>query len=409
MRSLPCRTVLLFWVLLRGSVATAAFADEPGTARPVPDRPVVLAHYMPWFEAPPLSPRWGWHWTMNVFDPDSKAAGRRRIASHYDPVIGPYDSCDPAVLEYHLLLMKLAGIDGVVADWYGLGDHFDYPVIHRNVGRLFEMAARLGLKVAICYEDQTIPKLVEAGKLAAGDRVTQARSDLAWLHSHWFRDPGYVRLDGRPLLLSFGDAGLTDAEWGEVLSPAEPRVTYLSEHHRRPAAQGAFDWPHPASDPASRDRFYEEVAAAGGPFAAVAFPRFQDIYAEAKVQPGHPPIPDADGRTWVDTFTRALRSGAPVVQVATWNDWGEGTVLEPSVQFGTRDLEVLQRLRFAEVPATGRPVAADLHLPLRLYRLRQRASPAEGTVATLDAIAQHLAAGRLADARAELDRCEIQP
>ena len=33
---------------------------------------------------------------------------------------------DPAVLEYHVLLMKLGGIDGVIVDWYGQDNYYDY-------------------------------------------------------------------------------------------------------------------------------------------------------------------------------------------------------------------------------------------------------------------------------------------
>ena len=85
--------------------------------------PRILAHYMPWYEAKPYSPHWGWHWTMGAFDPDGKRRGKPAIASHYRPLIGPYDSGDPDVIEYHALLMKLAGIDGVILDWYGTADY----------------------------------------------------------------------------------------------------------------------------------------------------------------------------------------------------------------------------------------------------------------------------------------------
>ncbi|MDQ2973905.1 MAG: hypothetical protein M3R69_00680, partial [Acidobacteriota bacterium] len=81
-------------------------------------------------------------------------------------MIGPYDSGDPAVIEYHLLLMKLAGIDGIIVDWYGLSNFNDYLAIHRNTTGLFESAAKIGLLFGICYEDQTITKLVAAGRLS---------------------------------------------------------------------------------------------------------------------------------------------------------------------------------------------------------------------------------------------------
>ena len=91
---------------------------------------VVMVYYMPWFSAKPYSDGWGWHWTMDHFNPDIVgASGERQIASWYYPLIGPYDSSDPAVLEYHVLLMKLAGIDGVIVDWYGSANVLDYGLI----------------------------------------------------------------------------------------------------------------------------------------------------------------------------------------------------------------------------------------------------------------------------------------
>ena len=75
----------------------------------------VLMHYMPWFNTPEYNGSWGWHWTMNNQDPDEiidEIANRRQIASHYYPLIGPYASIDPTVIDYHILLMKYSGIDG---------------------------------------------------------------------------------------------------------------------------------------------------------------------------------------------------------------------------------------------------------------------------------------------------------
>ena len=80
---------------------------------------------------------------MNTFNPDRTVKGRRQIASHFYPLIGPYDSNDPHGLEYHLLLMKLSGIDGVIVDWYGLHDFRDYLMLHRNTQHLVKQVERL--------------------------------------------------------------------------------------------------------------------------------------------------------------------------------------------------------------------------------------------------------------------------
>ncbi|MBB6053828.1 glycoside hydrolase family 71/99-like protein [Armatimonas rosea] len=359
--------------------------------------PIVLTHYMPWFVAKPFRAVWGWHWTMNTFNPERQVSGKesqdkREIASHYYPLIGPYDSGDPAVLEYHLLLMKLSGIDGVIVDWYGLSDHLDYPILHQNTITLLKIAVKLGLKYAICYEDQTIPRLVEAKKLAATERVAHARRELSWLQQNWLREPGYVHLTGKPLLLSFGSDGLTDSEWSEVLSSKPGAPLYFSEHRKRSAATGRFDWPIPKDFPTSLDRFYHPQERQEQ-LIPVAFPRFHDCYAEGKAQATLGVISDDNGKTWKATLERALKSGADVIQLATWNDWGEGTGIEPTVEFGYRDLEVLQKLRGKK---------ADLALPLRLYRLRQRVAPK----AELDTVAQLLASGATSSAASLLKQVE---
>ena len=82
----------------------------------------VYVHYMPWFETKATNGgTWGVHWKMSKCNPDSvDATGRRQIASHYYPLVGPYASSDPNLIEYHLLLMKYAGIDGILIDWYGI-------------------------------------------------------------------------------------------------------------------------------------------------------------------------------------------------------------------------------------------------------------------------------------------------
>lgn len=87
---------------------------------------------MPWYETPAFRGYWGNHWTgfnneanPNQIGPD----GQRNIWSNYYPIIEPYDSADPHTLECHMLQMKLAGIDGVIADWYGISSAADYPII----------------------------------------------------------------------------------------------------------------------------------------------------------------------------------------------------------------------------------------------------------------------------------------
>ena len=330
----------LLMMLLTGVRSAACAADAPVS------RPLLLAHYMAWFSAPPHSQNYGWHWTMNAFDPTEIADGQRRIASHYYPTIGPYDSGDAAVVEAQLQTMKEAGIDGVIVDWYGRTDHFDYALIHRNCELVLQTAARLKMKFAICYEDQTIPILVAGGKIKAEDRAAHAIEELRWLETNWFANSAYLRWNGKPVWLSFGNAGLSDVEWETVLAARQMPSIYLSEHHKRAGAEGAFDWPIPDQGLQAVESF--AARSQNWPVAMpVVFPRFHDIYGAAKVQNSYPIIPDDSGRTFEVTLKMALQSGAPFAQIATWNDWGEGTQIEPSREFGRRDLETIARSKKA--------------------------------------------------------------
>jgi len=385
---MACRWLLLASVLLLGVVGPSSVAAGPPTQR----RPLVLAHYMPWFEAKPESPQWGWHWTMNHFQPDTVADdGRRQIASHFYPRIGPYDSGDPAVLEYHLLSMRLAGIDGVIVDWYGLTDFRDYAVLHRNTTRLLEQAERLGMKFVICYEDQTIPALVEGQRLRSADRVAHAIGEIEWLGKYWFKSPSYLLLDGRPVLLSFGHDGLTADEWSQCSERLSFPVASFSQSQRRPGAIGAFDWPVPA-DPVGTMQRFQQAMQEWPAAIPVAYPRFVDIYAEAGVGDSYGRLADDEGRSFRQMLRQGLASGAELVQIATWNDWGEGTMIEPSREFGLRDLEIVQQLVAGDSGLT----AADLQLPHRLFQARRTAA---ASPAKLDEIALLLAAGKAGEAR----------
>lgn len=384
--------------------ATVFFSclSQTHSSSPPPGRPLILAHYMTWFEAPPLNQTWGWHWTMNHFHPEEAINGRPSIASHYNPEIGPYDSHDPAVAEYQLLTMKLAGIDGIIISWRGLSDLYSYPSEHLAALIVVDQVIKLGMKFAVMYEDSaTLGQLQKNGRLAIGDRVSHVQKEIAWILSNWATTPSYVMLQGKPVLLSFGYDGLSDGEWESVLGGLPSQIAYFSEHQPRPSATGAFDWPDPRKGGKAQEEFYSR-ANEFKTFIPVVYPRFHDIYAEAKVHPSWGYIPDEDGKTFAKNLKMALDSGAPIVQIATWNDWGEGTSIEPNDEIGSRDLSLLRSLRDMSHTKANRDVPA---LPKRLLTLRRR-SHGGAQSARLDEVALLLADGQVKKAERELDMLE---
>ncbi|RYG86946.1 hypothetical protein EON77_02985, partial [bacterium] len=264
-----------------------------------PPKPTLLAHYMPWYASKPVSGAWGWHWTMNHFDPDRMANGRPEAASHYRPLMGLYDSGDPAAIECHLLLMKMSGIDGVLVDWYGNVDTYDYAAIHRNTGLVLAACARLGMEFALVYEDQTVPQLIKSGKFRAEDATAEGAKLMGWLARNWFASSAYLKEAGRPVFLVFGPQYYKEADWTRMFAGLPNPPAFYTLHTRKAPATGAYDWPLPKEAEAARARF--AAARKETPNSIpVAYPRFHDIYKQAGVGVGDVAVALADARLLVD-------------------------------------------------------------------------------------------------------------
>ena len=384
------------------------------TLHPVPVKPrraaalpLLLVHYMPWFEANPTAKQWGWHWTMNHYHPDRITNGRREAASHYYPLVGLYDSNDPDLLECHVLLMKFAGIDGVLIDWSGTDDFLDYGLIHRNTLHLIDFVKRAGLKFAIVYEDATVPGMIDAKRFPKTEAVAHGQALVQWMQAHWFTDSAYLTQADRPVLLDFGSGYYQGDQWNRIFSVLPFPPAFYTESDRRAPALGSFDWPQPGKGTENSfqemDRFY--AGARSMPtFIAAAFPRFHDIYAQAGVQKSWGTIEDREGKTYEETLARGLTSGASFLQLVTWNDWGEGTQIEPSVEFGYRDLEITQRLRLQHIKPAIAYTGQDLRLPVELYRLKKTLASDNKTQPDMKEISDLLFAGKVKQARKLLMR-----
>lgn len=390
---------------------------------------LLMAHYMPWYESKPVSGHWGWHWTMNHFDPDKTAsapvagqqttsvagqpatgeAKRQEGASQFRPLIGLYDSGDPDTLKCQVMLMKLSGIDGVIFDWYGNEDYNDYAILNRNTQRLIPLLQQAGLRFAICFEDQSVAQKIKGGRFTEAEAVPHAQRLMEWMNQNFFLNPAYLKSDGHPVLLTFGEPYYKDAQWNDIFSVLPTKPLYLTEHviRAQTAAQGGFDWPVPngGAEGASKERagFYER-AKSWPYFMAAAYPRFQDIYAQAGVQKSWGSIADSNGSTYSETLTRALQSNASVVQLVTWNDWGEGTQIEPSVEFGFRDLEVTQKLRRQYLEPKFAGAAPDLQLPVEWYRLKKKYQANKEVSQKLDAVFSLVNSGHVKEAKSLLTK-----
>ena len=350
------RTILIIVLalLLAGtSVETPAQAQDETPM----ERPLLLTHYMPWYQSLFVSGYWGWHWTMDHFNPSLQTAdGKPEIASQYMPLTGPYDSQDDALLEYQVLLMKLSGIDGVIVDWYGTDDFRDYAVINAATNKLFEYTKKAGLLFSICYEDQTIKHMIDDNFISSEDARGHGQDTLRYVQDNWFTDDSYVRYNGQPLLFVFGPQYFRSADdWTTMFSalPETPGLVTL-DNNLSFGSLANYPWPPmsmaggmellPAVLESYLDLFYRNARRKDVVIGS-AFPSFHDIYEEAGVRSSYGYIDPRDGDTLRLTFDKALENNASIIQLVTWNDYGEGTMIEPTEETGYQSLEIVQQYR----------------------------------------------------------------
>lgn len=134
---------------------------------------------------------------------------------------------------------------------------------------------------------------------------------------------------------------------------------------------------------------------------STVFPGFQDIYKQAGVLDSYGGIVARSGATFAETLELALSTGASLTQIATWKDYGEGTVIEPTRNHGYRYLEMLQKQRRAKQAFSS----ADLRSPVMLYQLRQRSLKDVELERVLGHTAELLFASRCLEAEAPAAFC----
>ncbi len=292
----------------------------------------IYVHMMPWFQVG------GTHWSMNS---RNSATG---VASWYSPMIGEYSSNDGNVIEYQLLMMKYAGIDGVIIDWPGLNGANDLPQNKANADAIIARTAEFGMEFSVCYEDQY------------GVSIDAAKNDMSYVRDQLFSKPNYIKVAGQPELLVFGPQKYTNPnDWTQILSVFSTKPTFFTLWYNMNAgsnAQGQFSWVTQNGLKGVSD--FDDGSDGGGHGIQipVIYPGFNAYY-----QQGGWPGPtwkvsyslnqdNTDGGATGDTFGSSFELGkyaGDSLQIVTWNDYGEGTMIEPTNQFQYRFLTTLQQ------------------------------------------------------------------
>jgi hypothetical protein len=96
-------------------------------------------------------------------------------------------------------------------------------------------------------------------------------------------------------------------------------------------------------------------------------PAFHDIYAQAGGR-SYGFLDYSAGETFKLTWVAAERARANVIQIQTWSDYGEGTIVEPTIERGYGSLELTQDKRLEREPDFPFNYS-DLRIPIELYKI----------------------------------------
>jgi hypothetical protein len=337
------------------STMARSAASGPGEWNLPGPTPHLIAHCVPWFSvresATDSTLTWR-HWKGDYgpakHDPNNRRPdGLRDIASVYYPLIGPYSQWSPNVIRYHLETAKAAGIQGFFLDWNGQGDFTDL-----RVPQFLDEAQRLGMKIGICYEEKITFDWRQPKTRA--EALQLIKSDLQYIQSRYMGHPAYLRRNGLPFLFQFNGWGqgalgpkyLTPEEYVQVLGTL-PHPIVLGRQGLDPAystsAQSRYLWftfnPHEllSFGPDAR-----KMIDAGQLqfFMHMMSPGFNDTGVWG--WGGGPRVVDRKGlSTLRSTFDHAFDNGPELIQIVTWNDFNEGTVIEPTRENGFQYLDAI--------------------------------------------------------------------
>lgn len=288
---------------VRGHRAEANGNAPPANISKIPVRSLlpstfqgkILAHYMPW---------WG------------------KPSGHID--IG-YSEHDPEVIRRQVEDMISRGFDGViVAEWNSNDWNF------RTTELLFEEVVRHpGFLFAVMQNHASFDH--------AADRTAKLVADMQYASRRYFGSPNYLRKDGRPVVFFF-DSDLAGLDWKEAKRRLAGNPIFVFRNpggFQWPASDGAFAWidTGPDSGPAGLNylrKFYSAARESRAYALGSAWKGFDDSLAHWRKGRY---VPQRCGLTWLDSMAAASDSAARLdgVQVATWNDYEEGTAVEPGM------------------------------------------------------------------------------
>lgn len=212
-----------------------------------------------------------------------------------------------------------AGIEVFISSWWGRGHHTDSAFATLLDETTKAGSANSDLRWAVYYEEEG----------QSDPPAATIVSDLQYLKDNYFAHPGYLRVNGKPVLFVWADGA--DGE-GMAKRWADAKASFGKDVFVVLKLFSGY-----ASAPNQPDSWHQY-----GPASAYS----EHLPYSASVSPGfwlvgESPRLSRDLNRFTTDVQSMVDSGAFWQLITTWNEWGEGTAVEPAAEFGTTYLDVL--------------------------------------------------------------------
>lgn len=332
------------------------------------------AYYYPWYGADRR------HWELGY---DGEKGGRR-------PALGEYDSRDPATIRRHLDFSRQLGISRWICSWWG-PDSWEDETLRLHVLPELAHAAAPGaeppLTFCLFYESEGLLGLDPEAGIPFDEAKTETFAEhFRWMAEHYFSHPCCHRIDGKPVVFLYlsrafsghYDRALAKARavaaargfeiylvgdevyWGEP-DPARLRlldaVTAYNMHGPLEFA-GLDDWtPFVEACGEVYRRWRTAAAEQGVAFIPGVLPGFDSsgtapgahYSIPRRLRPGAGPASTLEAMAAM--ARQHLDPRLNEVALTSFNEWHEGTQLEPSREGNAEEARVIREVFGPAYPA----------------------------------------------------------
>lgn len=253
-----------------------------------------------------------------------------------------YRSTDRAAIARHVRQAQSAGIDALVVSWLGTGNQTDW-----NLSTMLSVAAETGFKVSLDFE-------TNSPFLHSQSDIVQALKHAMSTHAG---HPNFLRYQGKPVIFFWRLAGVPTnpgqtplQAWESIRNQVDPnRSTIWIAEGTDISYQQVFDGHHLYSIAWSRDvgytlgdwgnriRNYNTRNGCNRLWVATVMPGYNDLLT------GRPDafVRDRQGGAFYNScWDAAIASQPDMVIITSFNEWVEGSQIEPSVSYGDHYLNL---------------------------------------------------------------------